>query len=304
MKWIEARVVFDALDKQLATDLISNLFYDIGLKGVVIEDPELEGSWSRGDDAAAQKHYGVIGYIPYDDEFKKRRKIIEKNLVRLDKENGIQYDIIYSNINETDWAETWKAYFHPEKITPNIVVKPTWHEYSRRHDEIILEIDPGMAFGTGTHPTTWMCITMMEKYLQQGNSFLDVGTGSGILMVAAAKIGAKTIYGVDNDQVALDVARKNLIQNQITDFNLTAGNFLNSIQGCFNFIASNLTTKGILILLEDVKRVLIQGGTWVCSGIVETDQDKILKKMEQNHFTVLEVLTTDNWVSIACRHIF
>jgi ribosomal protein L11 methyltransferase len=206
-------------------------------------------------------------------------------------------------LNEQDWAHTWKTYFRPEKITANIVVKPTWHEYIPKHEDIVLEIDPGMAFGTGTHPTTCMCITMIEKYLKRNDTFLDIGTGSGILMIAAAKLGAVKVCGTDNDSVAVDTAYQNLIQNRISEssFKLLAADLFDQITEQFDLVAANLTTKMILILLENVKKVLVQGGTFVCSGILGTDKDSVLKKIKNMGFEVIEMLTKEEWISIACR---
>ena len=251
MKWIEAKVIFDFKDKQLAVDLISNLFYDLDLKGVVIETPEIESLEDWGSDAIIPEKHAVIGYLPCDDKLEKRQKFVEENLSHLEKTNGIECKIVYSDMNEEDWAQTWKIYFRPEKITTDIVVKPTWREYIREHDEIVLEIDPGMAFGTGTHPTTCMCITMIEKYLKKNGTFLDIGTGSGILMIAAAKLGAIKVWGTDNDNVAVDTAYKNLIQNRISEssFKILAVDLVNQITEQFDLIAANLTTKTILILL-------------------------------------------------------
>lgn len=303
MKWIETKVIFDSKDKQLAVDLISNLFYDLDLKGVVIETPEIESVEDWGSDAIMPEEYAVIGYLPCDDKLEKSRKFVEENLSRLEKTNGIECKIIYSDMNEEDWAQTWKTYFRPEKITANIVVKPTWREYTREHDEIILEIDPGMAFGTGTHPTTRMCITMIEKYLKRNDAFLDIGTGSGILMIAAAKLGAIKVWGTDDDNVAVDTAYKNLIQNRISElsFKILAADLVDQITEQFDLVAANLTTKTILILLENVRRVLVQDGIFVCSGILETDKDEVLKKMQDLDFERVDMLTKDEWISIACR---
>ncbi len=302
MKWIEAKVIFDFKDKQLAVDLISDLFYDLDLKGVVIETPEIESSEDWGNDAIIPEKNAVIAYLPCDDKLEKRRKFVEENLSRLEKINGIECKIVYSDMDEEDWAQTWKAYFRPEKITANIVVTPTWREYIREHDEIVLEIDPGMAFGTGTHPTTRMCIAMIEKYLKKSSTFLDIGTGSGILMIAAAKLGAIKVWGTDNDNVAVDTAYKNLIQNRILEssFKILAADLVHQITEQFDLVAANLTTKTILILLENVRRLLVQDGIFVCSGILETDKDKVLKKMKDLDFDLIEILAKEEWLSIAC----
>ncbi len=303
MKWIEAKVIFDSRDKQLAVDLISNLFYDLDLTGVVIETPEVEPLEDWGGDAVIPEEYAVIGYLPCDDTLEKSRKFVEENLSRLEKTNGIESKIIYSDMNEEDWAQTWKTYFRPEKITANIVVKPTWREYIREHDEIVLEIDPGMAFGTGTHATTRMCIALIEKYLKRNGSFLDIGTGSGILMIAAAKLGAIKVWGTDNDNVAVDTAYKNLIQNRISEssFKVLAADLVDQITESFDLVAANLTTKTILILLENVKRVLVQDGILICSGILETDKDSVLKKMKDLDFDLIEIIVKEEWMSMACR---
>jgi ribosomal protein L11 methyltransferase len=302
MKWIEAKVIFDFKDKQLATDLISNLFYDLGLKGVVVETPEIESLEDWANDRLIPEHEAVIGYLPCDDRLEKKRKFVEENLATLEKTNGIKCSIVYSDMNEADWTETWKAYFRPEKITANIVVKPTWREYSQAHDEIVLEIDPGMAFGTGTHPTTRQCITMIEKYLKRGASFLDVGAGSGILMIAAAKLGASKVWGTDNDTVAANIACKNLIQNRISEstFKVITGSLVDKITERFDLVAANLTSKAVITLLDGIKSILTPKGLFICSGIIETEKDTVLEKMKNLNFEVIEILFKEEWISIAC----
>jgi len=303
MKWIEAKVVFDFNDKQLATDLIADIFYELGITGLVVEEPDIEHPEDWGKDAIHPEHYAVIGYFSRDEKTQTRRRILEKNLVRLEKEKGITYKIIYADMDESDWANQWKAYSRPKKITDKIIVKPTWREYLRNQDEIIIEIDPGMAFGTGTHPTTCMCITMIEKYLNTGDSFLDVGTGSGILMIAAAKLGAARVWGTDNDEIAVDIAWKNLMQNRIAKatFNVITGNFMEKVSARFDVVAANMTSKSILILLEDIKKVLVKKGIFICSGLGEGDKNNVINKMKNLGFEVIDIISKKNWVSIACR---
>jgi len=300
MKWMEVKVIFDFKDRQLAVDLISDLFYGLDLKGVVVEGSEIEGFEDWGSDAVTYENDAVIGYLPYDDTLRKTRKTIEEGLVRLKNQIGITYRIFYAEVDEADWTESWKAYFRPEKITDQIVVKPTWRDYS---SHIIIEIDPGMAFGTGTHPTTRMCIALIEKYLKKTDAFLDVGTGSGILMIAAAKLGAGKIWGTDNDAVAVDIARRNLILNRIPEsvFNVITGDMIDKITERFDLVTANLTTKTILILLENIQKVLMQDGILLCSGIIESDKNKILEKMRHVGLKVIETLADGDWISMACR---
>jgi ribosomal protein L11 methyltransferase len=301
MKWIQVTVIFDFEDKQLATDLIADIFYEQGITGLVVEDPDIEHPEDWGKDAITPDHYSVIGYLLHDEPSEKQLKIIQKNLARLENKNGIICKIVCSDVDESDWAHQWKAHFRPEKITDTIVVKPTWREYSGKNDEVILEIDPGMAFGTGIHPTTRMCMAMIEKYLKPGCSFLDVGTGSGILMVAAAKLGAGRVWGTDNDEVAVDVAGKNLMQNEIaaSTFKVITGNLLENIGARFDVVAANITSNTILLLLDDIQKVLVKNSIFICSGIIEEDKNKVIQKLENLGFEVIEILTKETWVSIA-----
>ena len=301
MKWIQVKVIFDFEDKPLATDLIADIFYERGITGLLVETPDIEHPEDWGKDAITPDHYSVIGYLLHDEQSEKQLKIIEKNLASLENKNRIICKMVCSDVDESDWAHQWKAHFRPEKITDTIVVKPTWREYSGKNDEVILEIDPGMAFGTGTHPTTRMCMAMIEKYLKPGCSFLDVGTGSGILMVAAAKLGAGRVWGTDNDEVAVDVAGKNLMQNEIaaSTFNVITGNLLENIGARFDVVAANITSKTILLLLDDIQKVLVKNSIFICSGIIEEDKNKVIQKIENSGFEVVEILTKETWVSIA-----
>ena len=160
-----------------------------------------------------------------------------------------------------------------------------------------------MAFGTGTHPTTCMCIAMIEKYLKKDGSFLDVGTGSGILMVAAAKLGAINLWGTDNDDVAVDIACKNLIQNKISEstFKILTTHLVDTVTQRFDLVAANLTTTAVLTLFDDIKRVLAPNGLLICSGILEADKEKVLEKMANLDFEALKVLIKEGWVSFVCR---
>lgn len=303
MKWIEVKIFFSFNDRQLAVDLISDLLYDLDFKGLVVEGPEVEGFEDWGSNAVTHENNAVIGYLPFDDRLKRKRKTIEEGLIKLENQIGMTCRIFYTEVDEADWTESWKAYFRPEKITDQIVVKPTWKDYSPNDKEIIIEIDPGMAFGTGTHPTTRMCIVLLEKYLKKKAAFLDVGTGSGILMIAAAKLGAGKIWGTDNDVVAVDIARRNLIHNRIPEsvFNVMTGNMIDKITERFDLVAANLTAKTIIILLENIQKVLVQDGILICSGIIESDKDKVLEKMRHVGLNVIETLADGDWISMACR---
>ena len=234
MKWIEAKVVFDADDNRLAGELIANLFFEFDLQGVVEEDPAIEPAedWAEDSIGHAEQH-AVIGYFPKDRQAKKRCRVLEEKLAVLKAHSGLLYQVSYKELDEEDWAEAWKAFFKPHKIGEKIVVKPTWCEYKADPGDIVLELDPGMAFGTGTHPTTALCIGLIEDYLHLGDSFLDIGTGSGILMLAAARLGAGFVCGLDKNEMAVKIAAKNLRLNGIAPqrFSVKMGNLVAGIFG-------------------------------------------------------------------------
>ncbi|MCP4350078.1 MAG: 50S ribosomal protein L11 methyltransferase [Desulfobacterales bacterium] len=304
MKWTEAKIIYDFHDKQLAVDLISDIFYDLGLKGVVVGDPDAEPDegWGDGVEKSADD-YSVTGYFPKNEQTGKKCRTLENELVRLENENRIKTSVVYMEIDEEDWAESWKTYFWPEKITENIVVRPTWREYNPGQDETVLEIDPGMAFGTGTHPTTALCIGMIEKYLKPGNTFLDIGTGSGILMIAAAKLGAEKIWGTDTDEVAVEIAEKNLLLNKIKPekFRVANSNLADIVEERFDIVAANILSEVIIVLLDDVRNVLADKGIFICSGIIKRAKDAVVQKMADLEFEILEICEKEEWVSIAAR---
>ena len=219
------------------------------------------------------------------------------------KKNDIHYKIIYTDLDHSDWAESWNAFYLPEKIGETIVVKPAWCQHFADQDEIVIEIDPGMAFGTGTHPTTFMCIQMVEKYLQRGDAFLDVGTGSGILLIPAATIGAGKVWGTDIDETAVNIARKNMLGNEIekTSFRLIVGDLIDNVSEVFDLVAANLTSRSIMTLLNDIRSVLATGGMLLCSGITSEDKHLVVDKIDHLGFEIVETLDKEGWVSIAIR---
>jgi ribosomal protein L11 methyltransferase len=302
MKWIEVKVIFNCTAKDLATDLISNIFYELGLKGVVVEDSDLKPieEWENAD-KLNPADMAVIGYIPENKHSRKHLGIITEKLTGLEKECGIFSKNICRTIDEQDWSESWKKFFHPLKITKRIVIKPSWEDYDANLDDIVVEIDPGMAFGTGTHQTTVLCISMIEKYMKKGDKFLDIGTGSGILMIAAAKLGAQSVYGIDNDEVATDIAKKNLLLNGIENknFKIRPGNLIDRVNERFDFVVANILTETIMVLLDSVKNVLKKKSVFICSGIIEKNKDQVVEKMIASGFKIEDILKQEEWVSIA-----
>ena len=169
---------------------------------------------------------------------------------------------------EEDWANNWKKYYKPTKVGNRIVVRPIWEEYKEENDELVLVLDPGMAFGTGTHETTRMCIQSLENYVKEDSVVFDVGCGSGILAIAAAKLGAKKAVGVDLDPVAVESAKENVGYNDLDNIDILYGNLVEVIDGKADIVVANIIAEVICILTEDVKRVLKADGyfiTWYYS---------------------------------------
>ena len=304
MKWIETKIVFDHSDKDLAVDLISDVFYDFGLQGVVVEDPRIEPEEGWPEDIIGRPdRYTVTGYFSDDNRIEKRCKILEEKLLQFKEKLGLIYRVSYKELDEEDWAHSWKAYFWPQKIGRNMVVKPTWRDYRADSGELVIELDPGMAFGTGTHPTTTLCVAMIETYLKRGDSFLDVGTGSGILLIAAAKLGAGKFYGVDNDQTAVEIAAENLKLNgcKAQSMRVSCGDLVEGIREKYDIVAANILSQVILDLLKDIRRVLKSGGVFICSGIVDKNEKQVVASMKNIGFEILEISSQDEWVAIAGR---
>ena len=305
MKWIEVKIVFDADDNSLAGELIANLFFESELQGVVEEDPELEPAegWAA-DSIARPQQPAMVGYFPKDLHADNFRRAFEDRLALLKENFALTYRLSYQELDEADWAESWKAFFKPRKIGRKIVVKPTWCDYRADPGDIVLELDPGMAFGTGAHPTTALCVNLIEDYLNQGDRFLDVGTGSGILMIAAARLGAGFVCGLDKDPVAIEVAVANLKLNGVDPrkFFLKKGQLLSGIKDKYNFIAANIFTHVILELLDHLQQALVKGGIFVGSGIFEKNKNLVIAAMKKKGFEILEIRTQEEWAAIAGRY--
>jgi ribosomal protein L11 methyltransferase len=304
MNYIEARVTFDCSDPQTASDLIAGIFLDFEIQGVVVEDPALEPEEEWAEDAVAKPAaHAVIGYLPEDERLDRRRLQLEEEVGRLGNHIGLVYRISYRQVDEQNWAESWKAFFWPQKIGERIVVKPSWRNYAPAPDDLVVELDPGMAFGTGTHPTTALCVQMIEGHLKRGDSFLDIGTGSGILMLAAARLGAGRLCGGDRDETAVRVAAENLRRNGIDPRRvcIVQGSLASAFKGRFDIVAANILTHVIVELLGDVTRLLKPGGLFICSGIIAQNQDLVAGKMVEMGMDPVEIRYMEGWVAMAGR---
>ncbi|ABW68259.1 50S ribosomal protein L11 methyltransferase [Desulfosudis oleivorans] len=299
MQWLEAGIVFETEDlfAQTAAELVCNIFYDLGLSGVVTEDPvPVSDHGVRGR---------VIGYLPVDEALEQTRADLEQMASGLSARHPVRCTLEFTPCDDQDWANAWKDHFFVQKIGRNIVVRPTWRDHVPEPGEVVIDLDPGMAFGTGTHPTTAMCLEMVEKHLAPGTAFLDVGTGSGILMIAAQKLGAKTVWGVDNDGVAVKIAAENLERNGIfaggNACRIMRADLVTGVDRAFDLVTANILSEVIVALADDVGRVVVPGGLLVCSGIIEPKQAMVEAKLTACGFDIIERKTTDLWVCLVAR---
>jgi ribosomal protein L11 methyltransferase len=306
MKWIKTKVAFNSGDPESAAALLTDIFCDLGLQGVIVEGPDNTPGLDWAEDALPQpEKNAVIGFFRADQHLENNRRLLKEKLSALPKAIAGDFQITYSDIDEQDWAESWKAHFHPVRISKRLVVKPSWRDFAAGHGDIIIEIDPGMAFGTGTHPTTSLCMQLIERHLRPGACMLDVGTGSGILLVTAAKLGAAMLRGIDCDPVAVDVAEQNLLANNISPacFCLGTGDLVSGVDQKFDIITANILTQTIVPMIPQIPGLLTGDKIFITSGIVDRSKNKVVEELEKQGFEIMEDLSEGEWVAIASKII-
>ena len=307
--WIEVRVI----TKSEALEPISGIFYSLDCKGVAIEDPEDILGREQGPltwdfaDINVLEHKGKVAvvkaYFAEEDNIEEVLQYVNERLTEL-KEMGLdlgEAKVEHEKMHEEDWANTWKQYYKPSKVGEKIVVKPIWEEYEAKDGELVVDLDPGMAFGTGTHETTRMCIQALERYVKEESTVFDVGCGSGILAIAAAKLGAKLAVGVDLDPVAVESSIENVGYNNLNNIEILHGNLVEVIDGKADIIVANILAEIICILTDDVKRVLKDGGIFITSGIIHDRVDMVCEKLEATGFEVIEKNRDGEWNCIVAK---
>lgn len=204
--------------------------------------------------------------------------------------------------DDSDWKDKWKEFFKPSRISERIVIKPSWEEYIEEPGDLVIEIDPGMAFGTGTHETTSMVIGLIEKYMKEGDSLLDLGCGSGILSIAAAKLGASKVMGIDIDEDAVRVTKENVAANGVDSVvDARTGDVTKESFGEYDMVAANLMAELIVMISEGVKSSIKNGGIFISSGILEEKEDMVSAALRDVGFTILETCRKGEWVAIAAE---
>ena len=313
MKWKK----FTLTTTTQAVDLVSSMLDDIGIEGVEIEDNvPLTERETKGmfidilpelppDEGVAK----VSFYVDDDRDIEELMKQVEEGLDELAVFTDLgQRTISASETEDKDWINNWKQYFKPFTVD-DILIKPTWETIPEEHrDKLLVQIDPGTAFGTGMHETTQLCIRQLKKAVDSGTKLLDVGTGSGILGITALKLGAKEVWGTDLDENAITAVGENLEANGISGehFHVLQGNILNdpSVQewagfGCYDVVVANILADVIILLVDEIPVHLKQGGLFITSGIINMKEEAVRAAFAANDaFEVIEVTYQGEWLSV------
>lgn len=314
MNWTEVKIYTTTA----GIDPLTGSMLDLGLQGFMIEDAQdfdeflhdTTPHWDYVDQAVMEKMKDcetcVTIYVADNPQGMEELMQVRQILARLkaqdpDGKYG-RLELEMKGVDEEDWSNAWKKYYHPVQVGEHLVVCPSWEAYDRQPDDVVLTLNPGMAFGTGTHDTTRLCMELLEKYITPQDTVLDVGCGSGILAITAALLGANKIIGCDIDEVAVKVAGENAALNGVQDrIAFHQGDLTSQVEGSFQIICANIVADVIIRLSEDAGRYLAKDGIFITSGIIDTREQDVLNALEQNGFQVIERRTSGGWVALACK---
>lgn len=310
MNWSELRVH----TTNEAVEPISNILHENGANGVVIEDsmdlvqkkPSDFGEIYELDPAA----YPVEGvyikaYLPIntlsEDTVNEIKQAINQ-LADYDIDLG-RNQVTLSEVKEEDWATAWKQYYKPVKISEKMTITPMWEDYRpESSDERIIELDPGMAFGTGTHSTTVLSIQALERYVEKDDTVIDVGCGSGVLSIAAVKLGAEKLFAYDLDEIAVKSTKMNVELNKLdTQIETRQNDLLNGVEKQADIIVSNILAEIIVRFIPDAWINLKNQGIFITSGIIQGEKQFVKDQLIENEFTILEINEMEDWVTIIAQ---
>lgn len=312
MDWMKLTV----LTTTIASDIVSQTLIDAGSAGTVIEDKNdvklnqrPEGQWDIIDEEIARRigdDVKVTGFYPLDERASDTAAHVREKLSKLSElAPGVELGkltVNMSTIDDEDWAENWKSRYKPFRLGRHFVVKPTWEHFDAEPEDKIIEIDPGMAFGSGTHETTGMCVALLEENVKPGMTVIDVGTGTGILAIAAAKMGARDVLATDLDPMATRVATENVALNHLSDTVRTAcGDLLESVDENADIVVANIIADVICMMAAPVRKHIVPGGLFICSGIARERKDEVLSALNAAGYTDLDIRDKGEWTAIAAR---
>ena len=312
MDWMKVTV----LTTTIASDIVSEALISAGSAGTVIEDKNdvqlnqrPEGQWDIIDEEIARRigdDVKVTGFYPLDERASDALQTVREKIAQLPSLcPGVdlgKLTVEAATVDDEDWAESWKKSYKPFRLGKSIVIRPGWEDYEARPGDKVITIDPGMAFGTGTHETTGMCVALVEEYVKPGMSVMDIGTGTGILAITAAHMGAAPILASDIDPMAVRVARENVKINGFESvIRCVCGDLMEKAQGKADVIIANIIADVIIHICAPAKALLNEGGTFICSGIAREREDDTLDALKKAGYTRLDIRHEGEWTAIACR---
>jgi len=308
LKWLEIAIETPVE----AVEAVSWILNEFETGGVVIEDPALfsgAGNEKSGQLTARNDAKLIVkGYLPINEHLQRRLVDIKKAVSR----TGYEKSLIFSTteVDEEDWATAWKSHYRTRRAGRRLVIKPVWEDYEGRPGDIIIEMDPGMAFGTGDHPTTVMCLEALEAYIKGGEKVYDVGTGSGILAVASALLGAREVVAVDCDPVALKSAAENVSRNRVDSLvRVVKGDLLKLDSQLYKpeaaepaqIVVANITADAIIRLAPGAAGILSSGGIFIASGIIKERAGEVRFGLESAGFEIMEAKRQGGWICYLAR---
>ena len=216
--------------------------------------------------------------------------------------SGVPHVLTTGRIADSDWADNWKQFFKCTEVGEKLVIRPSWEEYTGGPGRTVLDLDPGAAFGTGTHATTRLCLELLERYAGPGKRMLDIGCGSGILSIAAALLGCEKAVGVDIDPLAVKVSKENAGRNRVEDRTAyLCGDLAVEVEGRYDILCANIVADVIIRLAPDAGSYLTEDGVFICSGIIDIRADEVEAALGENGYAIVEMLEQDNWRAYAAR---
>lgn len=261
-----------------------------------------------GCDGFQEMDNSLLCYIDKSRWTNEKYLSLKNDLKRILQIVSVNSAVEFREIVEENWNEQWERSLRPIEVGDKLAIKPSWCDYENNDNRIVIQIDPKMSFGTGYHETTRLTLRLLEKYIDVGfsppkaDSMLDVGTGTGILAIAAIKLGATSAVGIDNDKWSIDNANENVIANRVDDkIEISDKTLTEFTDGSYNLIAANLTLNTNIELLDEFRRILCGDGTLLLSGLLDKDKEEMIQHLTAKRFSVIELISENEWIAIAAK---